>query len=174
MDADAAAEMHEAAEMLAEMGIDAALARAVADAQARGAGSLNKASRQRGIGRQAMQTGIRCMLMRGGTSKGAYFLADDLPADIAARDRILLAAMGSPDPRQVDGIGGAHPLTSKVAIVSRSKLARLRYRLSVRPGRRSTTPIVDTTPNCGNILAGVGPFAIERGLIDGERWPDAA
>ena len=66
------------------------------------------------------QIGIRCALMRGGTSKGAYFLASDLPDDPAARDRILLAALGSPDPRQIDGIGGAHPLTSKVAVVSKS------------------------------------------------------
>jgi 4-oxalomesaconate tautomerase len=67
-----------------------------------------------------MQTGLRCMLMRGGTSKGAYFLAGDLPADPTQRDQILLAALGSPDPRQIDGVGDAHPLTSKVAIVSRS------------------------------------------------------
>ena len=111
-----------------------------------------------------MQTAIRCMLMRGGTSKGAYFLADDLPRDKAARDRILLAAMGSPDPRQVDGVGGAHPLTSKVAIVSRARepgidIDFLFCQVSV------DKPMVDTTPNCGNILAGVGPFAIERGLI---------
>ena len=67
-----------------------------------------------------MQSGIRCMLLRGGTSKGAYFLAEDLPTDVAHRDRILLSVMGSPDARQVDGVGGAHPLTSKVAIVSRA------------------------------------------------------
>jgi 4-oxalomesaconate tautomerase len=117
-----------------------------------------------------MQTAIRCMMMRGGTSKGAYFLAEDLPRDQAARDRVLLAAMGSPDPRQVDGIGGAHPLTSKVAIVSRSTepgvdIDFLFAQVSV------DKPMVDTTPNCGNILSGVGPFAIERGLIsavDGE------
>ncbi len=64
--------------------------------------------------------GVRCMLMRGGTSKGAYFLAGDLPADPAARDDLLLRIMGSPDARQIDGIGGAHPLTSKVAVISRS------------------------------------------------------
>ncbi|MGL4243192.1 MAG: PrpF domain-containing protein, partial [Beijerinckiaceae bacterium] len=64
--------------------------------------------------------GVRCMMMRGGTSKGAYFLADDLPPGAGERDALLLALMGSPDPRQVDGLGGAHPLTSKVAIVSRS------------------------------------------------------
>jgi 4-oxalomesaconate tautomerase len=103
--------------------------------------------------------------MRGGTSKGAYFLAEDLPADDpAARDRILLAALGSPDPRQIDGVGGAHPLTSKVAIVSRSSepgvdIDFLFAQVAVEK------PLVDTTPNCGNILAGIGPFAIERGLI---------
>jgi 4-oxalomesaconate tautomerase len=107
---------------------------------------------------------IRCMMMRGGTSKGAYFLAEDLPADSAARDHILLQVMGSPDARQVDGIGGAHPLTSKVAIVSRSKdpacdIDFLFCQVGI------TEPLVDTTPNCGNILAGVAPFAIERGLI---------
>ena len=67
-----------------------------------------------------MQRAIPCTMMRGGTSKGAYFLASDLPRDTAQRDRILLAVMGSPDPRQIDGMGGADPLTSKVAIVSRS------------------------------------------------------
>lgn len=104
------------------------------------------------------------MMFRGGTSKGAYFLADDLPADIAERDRVLLSVMGSPDPRQVDGLGGAHPLTSKVAIVSKSKHADcdidfLFCQVDV------DKPMVDTTSNCGNILSGVAPFAIERGLI---------
>jgi len=110
------------------------------------------------------QTGIRCMLMRGGTSKGAYFLAGDLPAEPALRDRVLLAAMGSPDPRQIDGVGGAHPLTSKVAIVSRSRQegADIDF-LFAQVG--VDQPVVDTTPNCGNLLAGIGPFAIERGLI---------
>jgi 4-oxalomesaconate tautomerase len=107
---------------------------------------------------------IRCMMMRGGTSKGAYFLADDLPADIAARDAILLQVMGSPDARQIDGIGGAHPLTSKVAIVSRSQQPGCDIDfLFCQVGIKE--PVVDTTPNCGNILAGVAPFAIERGLI---------
>ncbi|MCX7326345.1 MAG: 4-oxalomesaconate tautomerase [Hyphomicrobiales bacterium] len=111
-----------------------------------------------------MQAGIRCMLIRGGTSKGAYFLAEDLPADTAARDRLLLAVMGSPDKRQVDGLGGAHPLTSKVAIVSRSGDAGcdidfLFAQVGIDEAR------VDTTPNCGNILAGVGPFALARGLV---------
>ena len=109
-------------------------------------------------------SGIRCMMMRGGTSKGAYFLAEDLPAEPAARDALLLALMGSPDPRQVDGLGGAHPLTSKVAIVSRSTLAGCDIDfLFAQVG--IDRAMVDTTPNCGNILAGVAPFAIERGLI---------
>lgn len=104
------------------------------------------------------------MLMRGGTSKGAYFLVQDLPADVARRDELLLQIMGSPDPRQIDGIGGAHPLTSKVAIVSRSESSNadvdfLFAQIAVSESK------VDTKPNCGNILAGVGPFAIERGLV---------
>jgi 4-oxalomesaconate tautomerase len=111
-----------------------------------------------------MADGIRCMWMRGGTSKGGYFLAEDLPAETAARDAFLLSAMGSPDPRQIDGMGGANPLTSKVAVVRRS----------ARPGIDVDylflqifvdRPIVTDQQNCGNILAGVGPFAIERGLV---------
>jgi 4-oxalomesaconate tautomerase len=110
-----------------------------------------------------MQRGVRCMMMRGGTSKGAYFLAEDLPTDVAARDALLLALMGSPDARQVDGLGGAHPLTSKVAIVSRAKEAGADIDfLFAQVG--VDKPMVDTTPNCGNILSGVAPFAIERGL----------
>ena len=110
------------------------------------------------------QTRIPCTLMRGGTSKGPFFLASDLPADADLRNRVLLAAMGSPDVRQIDGIGGADPLTSKVAIISRSS----------RPGINVDylfaqvsidRPIVDVTPNCGNMLAGVAPFAIEQRLI---------
>ncbi len=110
------------------------------------------------------QRAIPCMLIRGGTSKGAYFLRDDLPADVAARDAVLLAVMGSPDKRQVDGLGGAHPLTSKVAIVSPSEepgcdIDFLFAQVGVE------TALVDTTPNCGNILAGIGPFALSRGLV---------
>jgi 4-oxalomesaconate tautomerase len=108
--------------------------------------------------------GIRAMQMRGGTSKGLYFLADDLPADPAARDDLLLRVMGSPDPRQIDGVGGAHPLTSKVAVVSRSALpgVDVDYRfLQVMMDRA----IVTDKQNCGNILAGIGPFAVERGLV---------
>jgi 4-oxalomesaconate tautomerase len=106
------------------------------------------------------------MLMRGGTSKGAYFLASDLPADPAERDELLLRIMGSPDPRQIDGIGGAHPLTSKVAVVSASRRddADVDYLfLQVAVGEAT----VSDRQNCGNLLAGVGPFATERGLVPG-------
>lgn len=110
------------------------------------------------------QIAVPCMLIRGGTSKGAYFLADDLPADKDARDAFLLAVMGSPDKRQVDGLGGAHPLTSKVAIVSRSDAPGCDIDfLFAQVGIESAS--VDTTPNCGNILSGIGPFALARGLV---------
>jgi 4-oxalomesaconate tautomerase len=107
--------------------------------------------------------GVRCMLMRGGTSKGAYFLAEDLPPDPAARDDLLLRIMGSPDARQIDGIGGAHPLTSKVAVISKSVRpdADVDY-LFLQVGVDLAT--VSDRQNCGNLLAGVGPFAVERGL----------
>lgn len=110
------------------------------------------------------QTRIPCLLMRGGTSKGAYFLADDLPQEPALRDRVLLAVMGSPDARQIDGIGGGDSLTSKVALIRPSKRAGadvdyLFAQVLVEE------PRVDYGQNCGNILAGVGPFAIERGLV---------
>ena len=111
-----------------------------------------------------MSEGIPCLWMRGGTSKGAYFLARDLPADPAARDALLLAVMGSPDPRQIDGIGGADPLTSKVAILSPSTRADadvdyLFLQVFV------DQPLVSDAQGCGNILAAVGPVAIERGLV---------
>jgi 4-oxalomesaconate tautomerase len=104
------------------------------------------------------------MLMRGGTSKGAYFLAEDVPTDPAVRDDVLLRIMGSPDPRQIDGIGGAHPLTSKVAIVSRSAdpafdVDYLFLQVVV------DEPVVSDAQTCGNLLAGIGPFAVERGLV---------
>ena len=108
--------------------------------------------------------GTRCMWMRGGTSKGGYFLADDLPEDITARDALLLRVMGSPDARQIDGMGGASPLTSKVALVSASSRqdADVDYLfLQVFVDQA----LVSDAQNCGNILAGVGAFAIERGLV---------
>ena len=110
------------------------------------------------------QTAVPCDVMRGGTSKGLVFLRDDLPADRAVRDAVLLAAMGSPDEREIDGLGGAHPLTSKVAVVSRSARedADVDYLfLQVWPDR----PEVSDSQNCGNMLAAVGPFAIEHGLV---------
>ena len=110
------------------------------------------------------QTRIPCLMMRGGTSKGAYFLAQDLPVEGTLRDRVLLAVMGSPDARQIDGIGGANSLTSKVAIIRRSERADadvdyLFAQVLVEQAQ------VDYGQNCGNILAGVGPFAIERRLV---------
>src|SRR5438105_6395382 len=110
------------------------------------------------------QTSIPCTLMRGGTSKGPFFVASDLPSEEELRDHVLLAVMGSPDVRQIDGIGGADPLTSKVAIVSRS--ARPGIDVDYLFAQVSIDrPLVDVTPTCGNMLAGVGPFAIERGLV---------
>ncbi len=110
------------------------------------------------------QTGIPCTLMRGGTSKGPFFLAGDLPTDEDRRNQVLLAIMGSPDIRQIDGLGGADPLTSKAAIVSPSDRSGadvdyLFAQVVVGEAR------VDTNANCGNMLAGVGPFAIEKGLV---------
>ncbi|NKB52254.1 MAG: 4-oxalomesaconate tautomerase [Rhizobiaceae bacterium] len=114
------------------------------------------------------QMAVPCMWMRGGTSKGGYFLKQDLPADADEGQAFLLAVMGSPDDRQIDGMGGADPLTSKVAVVSKSK----------RPGVdvdylflqvMVDKPTVTDAQNCGNILAGVGPFSIERGLIEAQQ-----
>ena len=109
-------------------------------------------------------TGVSCALIRGGTSKGAYFLAADLPADPATRDDLLLRIMGSPDPRQIDGIGGGHPLTSKVALLSSSDddAADVDY-LFLQVG--VDTPTVSDRQTCGNLLAGVAPFAVSRGLV---------
>ncbi|CAG2097096.1 4-oxalomesaconate tautomerase [Xanthomonas euroxanthea] len=117
-----------------------------------------------------MSEQVRAMWMRGGTSKGGFFLADELPGERAARDAFLLRAYGSPDVRQIDGMGGADPLTSKVAVVSRSARADadvdyLFLQVSVEQAQ------VSDAQNCGNMLAGVAPFALERGLLparDGE------
>lgn len=109
-------------------------------------------------------SGVRCLLMRGGTSKGAYFLAADLPSDREQRDDLLLRIIGSPDPRQIDGIGGAQPLTSKVAVVSRSTEPDVDVDyLFLQLGVEEAT--VSDRQNCGNLLAGVGPFAVESGLV---------
>jgi 4-oxalomesaconate tautomerase len=111
-----------------------------------------------------MLKSIPCTMMRGGTSKGLFFNADDLPADPTQRDRLLLAAMGSPDVRQIDGVGGAHPLTSKVAVMSRSQRSDadvdyLFLQVAVDEAR------VSDSQNCGNLLAAVGPWAIDNGLV---------
>jgi 4-oxalomesaconate tautomerase len=111
-----------------------------------------------------MQRSIPCLFMRGGTSRGPFFLEDDLPADIARRDAILLSVMGSPDVRQIDGMGGADPLTSKVGMVRRGRTAGvdlefLFAQVSIKEA------LVDTTPNCGNMLAAVVPFGLETGLV---------
>lgn len=114
-----------------------------------------------------MSEGIACLWMRGGTSKGGFFLADDLPSDPGERDALLLRLMGSPDPRQIDGMGGGDPLTSKIAVVTPSK----------RPGVDVDylflqvfvdQALVGDGQNCGNMLAAVGPFAIERGLVEAQ------
>ena len=107
---------------------------------------------------------IPCIIMRGGTSKGLFFLENDLPADPVLRDQILLTAMGSPDPKQINGLGGATSVTSKVAIVSVSQrpdadVDYLFAQVSV------DKPVVSYKGNCGNILSAVGPFAVERGLV---------
>jgi 4-oxalomesaconate tautomerase len=110
------------------------------------------------------QTALPCSVIRGGTSKGLYFHERDLPTDVATRDAVLLAAMGSPDVREIDGMGGGHPLTSKVAVVRASTRpdADVDYLfLQVWPDRAE----VSDNQNCGNLLAGVGPFAIEEGLV---------
>ena len=110
------------------------------------------------------QTAIPCLFMRGGTSRGPFFNAADLPADLHTRDRVLLAVMGSPDPRQIDGLGGAHPLTSKVGIVARSSRPGVDLEFlfaQLQPAQDA----VDTTPNCGNMLAAALPFALETGLF---------
>jgi len=111
-----------------------------------------------------MQRSIPCLFMRGGTSRGPFFLDSDLPVDVAQRDALLLSVMGSPDVRQIDGMGGADPLTSKVGMVRRGQIAGvdlefLFAQVSIKEAR------VDTTPNCGNMLAAVAPFGLETGLV---------
>ena len=111
-----------------------------------------------------MQTAIPCVLMRGGTSRGPFLLTSDLPADTATRDAVLLAIMGSPHEIQIDGIGGSHSVTSKVAMISPSTRtdADIDYLFAQVQIQEK---FVDTKPNCGNMLVAVGPFAIEAGLV---------
>lgn len=111
-----------------------------------------------------MQKAIKTLYMRGGTSKGPFFNEADLPSDKALRDKTLLAVMGSPDRRQIDGIGGANPLTSKVGIVSMSNTPGVDLNFLFAQVVVDKA-LVDTTPNCGNMLAAVVPFALETGLV---------
>ncbi|WP_159791926.1 4-oxalomesaconate tautomerase [Puerhibacterium puerhi] len=114
--------------------------------------------------RRGDQTAVPCLFMRGGTSRGPFFDARLLPPDPAARDAVLLAALGSPDARQIDGLGGAHPLTSKVGLVRPGTVPGVDVEWQfgqVQP----VGDVVDTTPNCGNMLAAVLPFAIETGMV---------
>jgi 4-oxalomesaconate tautomerase len=120
------------------------------------------------VSRAYEETGVRCTMLRGGTSRGLFFEAADLPADPADRDDLLLRLMGTPDPRQIDGLGGSTSLTSKVAVVSRSQHPQSDIDfLFLQVGVDEAT--VSDRQNCGNILAGVGPFAVERRLVDAGR-----
>ncbi len=107
------------------------------------------------------------MIMRGGTSKGVYILEEDLPKNQADWEPILLRLMGSPDQRQIDGLGGAQSVTSKAAIVKKSSRsdADVDYTFAQVSVDK---PLVSYKGNCGNISSGVGPFAIERGLVEAE------
>jgi len=111
-----------------------------------------------------MQTRIPCVIMRGGTSRGPFFYLPDLPADVPTRDAVLLSVMGSPHEIQVDGIGGSHSVTSKVAMISKSRHpgADVDYLFAQVQIHES---VVDTKPNCGNMLVAVGPYAIDAGLV---------
>ena len=111
-----------------------------------------------------MQTKIPCVIMRGGTSRGPFFYMPDLPADVPTRDAVLLSVMGSPHEIQVDGIGGSHSVTSKVAMISKSKHpgADVDYLFAQVQINEN---FVDTKPNCGNMLVAVGPYAIDAGLV---------
>jgi len=107
---------------------------------------------------------VRAAILRGGTSKGVYLLASELPKDPAVRDRVILSIFGSPDPRQINGLGGADPLTSKVAIVaiSHREDADVDYTFGYVGIDKA---VVDYEGNCGNISQGVGPFAVDEGLV---------
>ena len=107
---------------------------------------------------------IPCVILRGGTSKGIYLKANHLPQDKAERDKVILEIFGSPDVRQIDGLAGADPLTSKVAIIGPSTHpdADVDYTF----GQVSiNAPYIDYSGNCGNISSGVGPFAIDEGFV---------
>ena len=108
---------------------------------------------------------VPCVYMRGGTSKAVFFHDRDLPSDPQARDRVILSAFGSPDLRQIDGMGGANTSTSKVAVIRKSE--REGVDVDYEFGQVSIDlPIVGKTMNCGNISSAVGPFAIDEGLVE--------
>jgi len=111
-----------------------------------------------------MLRSLACTLMRGGTSKGLFFDARDLPAEVTTRNAVLLAAMGSPDPRQIDGMGGAHPLTSKIAVISPSPHENADVDYLFLQAAIEKAELSDSQ-TCGNILAGVGPWAIEHDFV---------
>lgn len=116
-----------------------------------------------------MQVRITAVYMRGGSSKAVFFMEKDLPSDPESRDRVILAAFGSPDPnaRQIDGMGGAVSTTSKVAIISPSKVPGTDVNYNF--GQVSVTaPLIDYKGNCGNISSAVGPFAIDEGLVSAQ------
>jgi 2-methylaconitate cis-trans-isomerase PrpF len=111
---------------------------------------------------------VRCVVMRGGTSRGLFFHEQDLPSDPALRDKVIMGALGAPDPRQVDGLGGADMLLSKVAIVARSANTGADIDCefaNMTPGK--DRPTYGT--NCGNLVAAVALFAIEEGLVSADR-----
>ncbi|MCD8163938.1 MAG: hypothetical protein LUE09_11085 [Synergistaceae bacterium] len=110
-------------------------------------------------------TKIPCVFMRGGTSKALFFHEKDLPEDESLRDKIILSALGSPDVRQIDGMGGGTTTTSKVAIIKKSS----REGVDIDYTFRQVSPessIVGKTMNCGNISSAVGPFAIDEWLVE--------
>ncbi len=110
------------------------------------------------------RTEFPCTIMRGGTSKGIFLMDKDLPEDPALRDRIILAVFGSPDTRQIDGLGGADSLTSKLAIIGPAK--RSDYDIDYNFGAVGIDKaFVDYSANCGNISSAVGPFAVDKGLV---------
>ena len=118
-----------------------------------------------GMIRRSDQVGVPCVFMRGGTSRGAFLLGDDIPADVALREQLILAIYGSPDVRQIDGLGGANPLTSKVGIVSRSNVPG--FDVDFVFGQvRIDEPRVDFSGNCGNLSAAIAPYAIDQGLVE--------
>ena len=115
-----------------------------------------------------LQTAIRCTFMRGGTSRGPYFHRGDLPESREDAGRVLLAVMGSPDARQINGLGGSTTLTSKTVMVSKAAPGEKQQVDYLFAQVSVDKAFVDWGPTCGNMLAGIGPFAIEEGLVPAE------